>query len=374
MKASLVWIGLIFIGFFNAQAQGIWDDKASLDKLHTAIDHIYNLDFPPAEAIIRELEPKLGGHPSLTLLKAFRILWKYKPLKEGTEKYDEFVGYLQMVLEHSSTALSKDKNNIEAIFFKMSAHGYLAQLYVDNGLKMKALTEAKNAYSYMNAGFEYKDIITEFLFPCGIYNYYREKYPEENPFYKPFLWFFRSGDKEQGIAMLKEGARKNVFTQVECFNYLFHIYFRYEYKPTLAEYYIKTLNQKYPKNHTYTSGYVELLLYKEQFAQALPLIEKLQNANSFEHRYHGAIFYGIYQELSQKNYVGALKSFHAAENLASKVELRSSHHDSLLFLGLGRVHSALGNKTISKDYLKKSSSDAEYSFVRDEAKKLLSSK
>ncbi|MCC5930490.1 MAG: tetratricopeptide repeat protein [Cyclobacteriaceae bacterium] len=367
----LVLVFSLLINPCNLMAQqGLWADQVTIDKIHTAIQHIYNLDFAPADKIIKELDTQLQGEQALLLLKAFRILWKHMPLKEGTPAFQDFETLLREVITKSAEELKKDKNDLEASFFMLAAHGYLAQIYVDNDLKMKALGEAKNAYSYIKAGFDATDAIPEYLFPCGLYNYYRVRYPEENPFYKPFLWIFRSGDKDEGIRMLKEGTNRAVFTQVECYIYLYHIYFRYEFEPKLAEPYVKNLVDRFPNNPIFASHYAELLLYLRQYQKSLTYIDQLINASQPEYRYQGAIFKGMYLELHKKNYVEALKSYQKAEKLSAQVSPKSLHRESLLYLGIGRTHKTLGNTSLARDNLRKAVNLAEYSFVRDEARNL----
>lgn len=367
---SILVLWLLFHPFKLVAQEGLWADKVTIDKIHTAIQHIYNLDFAPAEKIIAELDKTMAGEQPLVLLKAFNILWKNQPLKEGTKPYEEFEKLLREVIAKSAEELKQDKNNLEASFFMLAAHGYLAQIYVDNDLKMKALGEAKSAYSYIKVGFDNTDAIPEYLFPCGLYNYYRVRYPEENPFYKPFLWIFRSGDKDEGIRMLKEGTKRAVFTQVECYIYLYHIYFRYEFKPAMAEPYVKNLVERFPENPTFASHYAELLIYKKQFDKSLKYIEQLSNASRVEYRYQGAIFKGMYLELHKKNYAEAMKSYQRAEKLSEHVSPKSLHRESLLYLGIGRTHKALGNVSLARENLKKAASLAEYSFVRYEARSL----
>jgi tetratricopeptide (TPR) repeat protein len=267
--------------------------------------------------------------------------------------------------------LEEDENNIEANFFLLACHAFLAELYVNNGQNLKALGEAKNAYKYIKIGFDHIDDNPEFYFSSGIYNYYREKFPEENPFYKSFIWFFRSGDMAEGLRMLKQGAEHAVFTKAECLTYLFHIYLRYEDKPAQAIYYAKLLKEKYTNNLHYISNYVENSIRLGRYENIYSDIDRLLHSDKDYYRYQGEIFYGNYLEINEKDFANALKHYKIADQLGEKDEIRIPHYDSILFLGLGRINKAQGNIDLGNQYLKKSVKAAEYMAYRKDAHSLL---
>ena len=64
--------------------------------------------------------------------------------------------------------LRENKDDVEANFFLMACHAYLAELYVNNGYNFKALGEAKSAYKYIKIGFNHIDDNPEFYFSSGI--------------------------------------------------------------------------------------------------------------------------------------------------------------------------------------------------------------
>lgn len=357
---------------FPGQAQyKILEDKGAVDQVHQAIDSIYNLNFDTADVIIEELEKDLGDYPGVLLLKAFYVSWKYRPIKKEHESFQLFESYLLKGIENSEEMLRKDEGDVEASFFLMACHAFLAELYVNNGSNFKALGEAKSAYKYIKIGFDHTDDNPEFLFSSGIYNYYREKYPEENPFYKSFLWFFRSGDMKEGIRQLKEGSGNAVFTQAECLTYLYHIYLRYEDNPEDALFYAISLKDKYPNNLHYISNFIENKIRLDQFDGLMPYIERLISSKKDFFRYLGEIYYGNYLEKVDHQNSKAIRHYKLADELGEKDEVRVPHYDSILFLGLGRINKSIGNNDLGTQYLKKSIKAAEYSAYRKDAESLL---
>ena len=347
------------------------DDTGAVEKIHQAIDSIYNLNFEAADVMIADLEMKIGDYPGIWLLKAFYVSWKYRPIKNGHKSYRLFESYLNKGIERSEAMISKDENDVEANFFLMACHAYLAELYVNNGHNFKALGEAQSAYKYIKIGFDYLEENPEFYFSSGIFNYYREKYPEENPFYKSFIWFFRSGDMEEGLKMLEKGALAAVFTKAECLTYLFHIYLRYEDKPMKSIYYSRLLKDKYPNNLHYIANYVENSIRLDSYDELHPYITRLLSSENRYYQYVGEIFYGIYLEETGSNYNLALEHLTIADKLGDQGEIRIPHYDSILYLALGRIHLKIGNENLGTQYLKKSVKSAEYIAYRKDAQQML---
>lgn len=349
----------------------IYSDRALRRKFHHVIDNIYGLNFEKAEIQIREIESQLGEHPAVYLVKAFDIYWKKKPFKAGTADYNQFKGYLQKTLMLADNLIDDDDDNVEAKFFALSAHAYLAELYVENGENLDALGEAKSCYDFIIDGFDLVEEYPEYYFPCGIYNYYRVKYPEENPFFKPFLWFFRSGDKDEGLNMLRKGADKAIFTKVESLSYLFHIYMRYENQPEKALPYSRKLYRMYPANKTFVSYYVENLLNNAEYEAAKALIDTLAASRSHYERYSGQIFHGMFLQKYKGNTDAAIAMYKKADRTGNALDMRNDHLDSYLYCGLGSAYLDMGDKHKASQYLKMAHKKAEYSFMRKEAKHYL---
>lgn len=371
----LKFLILVFILFWNFSASNaqyqILEDHDALEKVHQAIDSIYDLNFDAADIIISDLEHKLGDYPGVFLLKAFYVRWKFRPIKEEHSSYQLFESYLNKGVKKSEELLEQEEDNIEASFYLMACHAFLAELYVNNNQNFKALGEAKSAYKYIKYGFDHTDDNPEFYFSSGIYNYYREKYPEENPFYKTFLWFFRSGNMQEGLNMLKRGSELAIFTQAECITYLFHINLRYEDKPAQAIFYSTLLKNKYPNNLYYLSNFIENSIRLNKYDQLYPLIGRLLQSDNEYYQYIGQIYVGNYYENFEKDHSQAMAHYKKADELGNKDEIRVPHNDSILYLGMGRIYQTQGNTDLANQYLKKSAKAAEYAAYRKDAEALL---
>lgn len=349
----------------------VLEDEAAIEKVHQAIDSIYNLNFDAADVIIADLDLTLSDYPGILLLKAVYVNWKYRPIKSEHTSFGLFESYLLKGIERSKVMLRQNENDVEAIFFLMSCHSFLAELYMNNHQNFKALDEAKDAYTYMKLGFDLEEEYPEFYFSSGIFNYYREKYPEENPFYKSVIWLFRSGDKEEGLKLLEKGSKNALFNKVECLNYLFHINLRYEDKPATSIYYSTLLKDTYPNNLHYVSNFVENSIRLERYGEIYPYIERLMASDNDYYRYLGEIYCGIYIEHTSGKLMDALYHLKIADQLGDQKEIRMPHYDSILFLSLGRIYRKKGDERLANQFFRKSVKSAEYVAYRTDAEEML---
>ncbi len=372
MKVSFAFIFANVVSVTILFGQYILSISIEQEKIiNQAIDSIYNLKFDAAHQLISELEHEITDYPGIYLLRSYYLLWKHAPLKESNPVYKDFIATLDQTISKSKVLLEKSGKDPEAIFFSVSAHAILSRLHVDNGHNFEALNEAYKAYQALKSGFELKDRFTDLNLFCGIYNYYIEKYPEENPVYKPLVWLFRKGDKAEGLEMLKKGSERGLFTQPECLAYLYFIYLRYEFLPETALPYARQLVALYPNNTFYTSLLVENLIFLKSFNQVDSLLNFVENSSTVNYIYIGSIYRGLYEELYQNNFKAALTSYLKALTIEKQNDVYTPHYASMLYLGLGRTYLNMGHKTQAKEYLKKSAKISEYGFIRDDAKRLL---
>jgi len=339
--------------------------------IHMAIDSIYNFKFDAADQLISNLANEIPDHPGLYLLKSYYMLWKHNPMKESNTVYNDFIENLRQTIDRSEMILEDSKNDPAALFYTISAYGILARLYVDNGHNYKALNEAQKAYKNLKVALKLTDQFDDLNLMCGIYNYYRVKYPEENPFFKPFTWFLPKGDKNLGLEMLQRGSEHGLFTRAECLSYLYYINLRYEFLPEISLPYATKLNSLYPDNTLYTSLLIENLICLKKYDQIDSLLNPLETDESVIYNYIGSIYRGQYLELYKNDYQAAMTTYSNAVFIENHYDVYSPHYTAVLYLGIGRTFLHLDDKTLAKEYLEKSSRISEYSFIRDEARRLL---
>ncbi|CAN5132543.1 hypothetical protein BH23BAC1_BH23BAC1_00230 [soil metagenome] len=342
-----------------------------MELVEVAMFNMYNLNSTESEKCIEKIEDLLPVHPVSPFLKALNIYWKEMPIHSKHSEFGNFIALLQETIDRSASLLEKDKKNEEAIFFSLAAHGYLAQYYADEKSIFKAIREANNTYSYMKLGFNMLYDHSEFYYTTGLYNYYREQYPEMHPLYKPFMWFFAGGNKQLGLEQLKIASQDAVFTRVEALNYAAHINLRYELNPAKAEKFAVQLVKEFSRNNLYKAIYIETLLTLEKFSEARPLIFELESANSSYFKMIGEVYKATLLEKQEKKYEQAKISFNRAIEFSSAISIKTDHYKSMSYCGLARLSLKSGDNEAARDHYKKALGIAQYYSVKKEAEKFL---
>ena len=63
-------------------------------------------------------------------------------------------------------------------------------------------------------------VYPDFYFFTGLYNYYREAYPEAHPIYKVLAFLFPRGDREKGSAELQNAGANSIMLKAEAYSFL----------------------------------------------------------------------------------------------------------------------------------------------------------
>lgn len=364
----------LFMCFFllplNLAAQRLIDNPVLVQKVQKAVDYIYGFQFEKSKEAIKELEPLMGQHPGFSLLEALRIYWQYYPLQQDTKTHNQYEQLMLLTADRAGELLRKNKDDVEGVFFSLAAYGYLTSYYADKGNLLKTINYAKKSYNFLIKGMELKNEYVEFFFSSGLYNYYREKYPENHPVYKPFLWFFQSGDKEQGIIQLNKAADQAVFTSTEALNYLYHILLHYESDPELSFKYAQRMHEKYPQNDVFLIFYIENMLALNKVTNVIPLIDKIKRQENF-YQLARNLFKGNVAEKFYKKHDEALQKYTLAVKYSLNANTDVDHYIALTYAGMARCYHALGMPEKARESYEKCLDYADYDIVLNEAKAYL---
>ncbi len=364
MKRILLLFFLLIPVFAQAQ---ILTDSSLRQTILKALDHLYNFEFTEAEPYIRQLQTRYPQHPVGSILRASQIQWQYFPLKGNPTATAQFVEAATKALDLCEKRLDRDENDAEAIFFALTAHGYMALKYNNEHEQMKAVSESRRAYRYMKDGFKLMEKNPEFYFTTGLYNYYVERYPMEHPVVKPLMIFFQDGDMGLGIKQMETAARRGLFTRAETNYYLTHIYLKYENQPGRALTYIKPLAARYPTNPLYSMLNTETLLLMGQYSEAESALQHLRQMPYAWLKVAVATFDGMVAEKGSHNDREAAGHYQNALKQAA-VENYTKEYHAFANAGLARIAARAGNHDLAKAYYKKATELAEYKSTQQEAK------
>jgi len=350
----------------------LFDNPVNMQLVQKGVYFIYNVEEDSADVYIEKVEARLPKHPTVPMMRALKVLWANIPLVTVDSVFKVFSGHLRETIRLAAYLDGGRQTHPEAIFFEMAARGLLAEYFADDGHYMKALSEASKAYDLIKKGFDLSEEIPEFLLTTGVYNYFREKYPEKYPVYRPLLWFFRSGDVELGIQQINEATQKAVLTRVEAYVYMSYIYLRYEYQPQKAQSYLWELTKAYPNNLYIKAKLLESLTPKNDFVQApVPVIKELSNSDRPYYQMAGASFMGIYHEKVKGQPDKALNDYQKALRVGQEIPGHGTYYRTLAYLGLGRVYAKKGMKGQAEYNLRKVLESGESDDLLSEARDLL---
>ena len=334
-------------------------------------DHIYNADPDSANYYTDRVEEILPSHPVVPLMRAMTLLWYNIPMI-SEDLFREMQDHLLYAIELAEER-DPDLKDPEMVFFAMASHGLLAEYYADQDYNLKAVGEANKAYGLMKKGFAIVDTHPEFLFTTGLYNYFREKYPERHPIYKPLLWFFRSGDMEKGLEQLEEACEVSLLTQVEAYVYLSYIYLRYEFKPEKAQEYLGKLIQLYPNNFYAKAKYLESIASPEDFKNAqIEMIYSLMKHESPYYKLAGYVFLGYFEEMVVGSKEKAEKAYRIGLSYGDQLEDHGEYFKGLGYLRLGKILMEKESFNEAKGNLDLAVKFAETYEIKQDAKDLLS--
>ncbi len=363
---------LVFvISISNSVSQeSIIEDSVLINRMNRTIDLIYNFEFDIAYLEIDTLENQLGDHPANHLLRSMILYWKDRPFKEDTDPYLEYQNELETAIELANPFQENEDLHGEGEFYILAGYGLLTDFYNGVGHRMKAIGSAKKAYNSLKEGFELKEKFPDFYFSSGVYNYYREKFPELHPFYKTFMWVFVNGDMELGLEQLKMASKEGIFTQREALIYLFHIYLRYENNPELALPYSKTLVNRFPGNYRFRCLFIENMIYNNSDSISGDMIDSLINHDDIFFQLAGNLFSGLISEKKGK-FEAARYYLKIAYKKYEEMGRDDLHYLSLIYTGMARLAIDKEDNEKARKYYKLALKTDPYVPVRNEAEHFL---
>lgn len=349
-RAAVLCGLLVFTSLHHIDAQ-ILRDSASLKLVRQAIDRIYEMRFPEAEAITGKISNAYPSHPVVMLLRGMTIYWKNYPVTQTSPARESYENILHECMRASEKYESEDE--AEFLLATLCARGMLLLFYANNDLNSKLYSLARTSYRYLRRSFDFTGKYPDFYFFTGLYLYYREAYPEAHPIYKPLLVLFPRGDKAKGMKELQIAFEKSIFLKSEASDFLSSNYKYYENDFQSASRFSKTLFDHYPGNIEYRTDCIENYLLTGRYDDAEKLINEADLKNSAYFNAMMKIFRGIIDEKKYRNMTKAEKEYSEGVREITAFGDYGAQHAAYGYFGLSRI-SALNNDPAGrKAYRKK---------------------
>lgn len=364
----------VFILFFGlmagpVQAQ-LYTDTEGRQWVQQALDQLYNFRFEAVAAPQARLLQKYPQHPVGPMLEALTLYWQHQPLTASAAAMQRYRRLLAECIRRAETLDKTPAYHTEATFFLLASHSYLAALEADLGEYTRAVSEARRTYKYLKEGFVLKDRNPEFFFSTGLYNYYREQYPEDRPIVKPFMIFFDAGNRQLGLRQMEQAWQQGTFTRTEAGFYLIYVLLKHEDAPLRALPYATALTARYPGNPFFLMKHAECLLLAGRYEEAVPLLMRL---NAYQHpifKTAHALFSGLKLEKIDHSDTAAAQQYRAV--LARQPDARyTADYHAMAWAGLARLADRAGKKAEARDFYARARRMAEYKRTLDEARRYL---
>jgi len=322
------------ISEINAQ---ILKDPSSISVIKKTVDLIYDFQFKNAKAACDELSVSFPGHPVVYILKGMIKYWANYPILPSSPVRFEYENDLQTCIRLCEKNHEKTEEP-EYLLINLCARGLLLLFYSDNDLNTDVFPLATSTYPYIRDSFKVTSHFSDFYFFTGLYNYYREAYPEAHPVYKALAFLFPKGDMVKGLQELHMAGQNSIFLKAESYSFLSWICTNYENDIHKAASFSKTLHELYPENIQYKAVYIKNLLLLKHYDEAEIHMRssRPEKGNSY-YSAQLAIFNGILQEKKYHNGDLAKQYYEKGIKDISVFCVYGNEYSAYAYFGLSRI-------------------------------------
>lgn len=327
-------------------------DSTSVNLIKKGINNVYNFQFSKADKVSEELRKLYPGLPVVFLFEGMETYWKNYPLITTSAARASFEENMRKCIE----LCDKNKNKsseVENLLVNLCARGLLLLYYTDNNLSFEVFPLATSTYQPIRHSFDFTAYYSDFLFFTGVYNYYREVYPEAYPVYKPLALLFPKGSKIRGLGDLAIASNNSIFLKAEAFSFLSEIFLTFENNFQQATYYSKSLHNLYPDNPEYLGAYIKNLLLIKQYDEAeMEMLSSNSNQTNSFFKAQMSVFNGILQEKKYHDIKKAQQYYSKGVTEISLFGNYGNEYAAYAYFGLSRISEINGDKYYKKMYRK----------------------
>jgi hypothetical protein len=312
---------------------------------------VYNFDFANADKVSTELNKLYPGHPVNYLFNGMMTYWKNYPLVTTSPARESFEEDMRKSIELCDK-YKDPANEAEILLVNLCARGLLLLFYTDNDLSFEVFPIAASTYQCIRRSFQFTSHYTDFYFFTGIYNYFREAYPDAHPVYRTLAFLFPKGSKVKGLEDLGIVARNSIIMKAESYTFLTEIFLSYENNYPQATFYSKSLHRIYPENPAYLGAYIKNLLLIKQYDEAEREINSVAQMENPFFQAQVTIFKGILQEKKYHNFRMAEQLYNKGIKDISIFRSFGDEYAAYGYFGLSRISKKNDNPENEKLYRK----------------------
>ena len=340
------------ITVFSPLKAQVLKDTATLRLVKETVDQIYNMRFSAADETCNEISKKYPEHPVVFLLRGMIIYWENYPLLSASGARSGFEDQMHICIEKCENF--EPENEAEFLLANLCARGSLLAFYVGNDLYSKAFSLGRTTYRHFRRSFKFTGTFPDFLFFTGLYDYYREAYPDAHPLYKPLFAVFPRGDRVKGMNELRTASRESIFLKAEASTFVSSIYKYFENDFVKASYFSKTIFDDYPHNTVYLINCIEDLLLTGKYDEAESLIKSADSkTNKMYYKAQFTILSGILDEKKYGDIDRAWQKYSAGAENISEYSNYGNQYAAYAWFGLSRISGINNDSHYQRVYRRK---------------------
>ena len=333
LAATILLCSLLLSPDCNAQ---MMQDTASVNLIMTGVKDIYNMQFREAGVICNKIQRMYPDHPANLLLGSLLTYWQHYPLIPSSSESSKFVADLRECIRICSD--NDDQDDAEILLTNLCARGFLLLYYSDNNMSIDVMPLAASTYKYIRKAFQYLNSFPDFSYFAGLYNYYREAYPEAYPIYKSFAFIFPSGSKSEGIKQIRKASESSIFLKAESIALLSFIYQVFEKDIPVSLSYIRLLSETYPQNSQFRAVYIKNLLLAGKYNDAEILLRDQRGFRDNDYyQARLAVFKGILYEKKYSDYKTAENFYLNGLRMVTPFGDLGNEYAAYACIGLSRI-------------------------------------
>jgi hypothetical protein len=351
-KISVLIVWFLFPPVISSLQGQFLKDTTSVNLIKKGIDYVYNFEFGNAERISAELKKSYPAHPVNFLFHGMITYWKNYPLATTSPARESFESDMRKTIELCDN--SKDPSaEPEILLINLCARGFLLLFYTDNDMSFEVFPIAASTYQCIRRSFNFTALYSDFFFFTGVYNYYREAYPEAHPVYKTLAFLFPKGSKSIGLQHLAIVSKNSIILKAEAYSFLSQIFISFENNYYQATFYSQSLHKIYPENPEYLGSYIKNLLLIKKYDEAE--MEIMSSKELFKNSFFQAqiiIFEGILQEKKYHDPKKAQQLYLKGIRDISAFRSYGEEYAAYAYFGLSRISKNDGDFDNEKTYRK----------------------
>ncbi|NPA67811.1 MAG: tetratricopeptide repeat protein [Chlorobi bacterium] len=269
-----------YIILFVFYSQIIQSQPANIENAY--FEAMFSGNYPEGMKILSKLKKE---YPNTVKTKLITANY-YAAMYETSGSSDKYFILTKKYAEQTINLLEKIENpNNDAVSEIISAKSILLKI---NVLKRNFLKVAQNTQSiikYFEYAMKHESESDKLKLISGMYKYYVETAKEDHPVIYPVLIFYPSGNKAEGLKLLKECTHsEDKTTAARSTIMLAMIYYRDEKNINTSKYYFNKILSKYPDNMVWQTEYYKALKkydMKEEAEKQKKLIENKLSTDNF---------------------------------------------------------------------------------------------